>query len=102
MTMKPDLPKPARSGDGKTIVKFMLGHMLYGGFGAVVFGVLVLYFDIASLRTLLSTSPDAPLLVFMLFFGLFVTFGSIAIGIGVMNLGSFSDNDEYRDERRED
>jgi hypothetical protein len=35
-----------------------------------------------------------------LFFGVFITFGGISMGAGVMLLGSFSDNDKYDDERR--
>lgn len=66
-------------------VLFLLRHCSYGLFGAVVFGGLVLAFDIGSLRTLMFTS-DIPLLAFTLFFfGLFVTFGSVAMGIAIMN-----------------
>ena len=32
--------------EARSIVKFMIEHTAYGGFGALVFGALVLFFDI--------------------------------------------------------
>ncbi|CAM3438048.1 hypothetical protein [Thalassospira profundimaris] len=85
--------------EARSIVKFMIEHTAYGGFGALVFGALVLYFDIGGIYSLATSSRDAPIFIFLLFFGLFVTFGSISLGIGIMTLGGFSDDDRYRDER---
>lgn len=85
--------------EARSIVKFMIEHTAYGGFGALVFGVLVLFFDIGGIYTLAMSSRDAPIFIFLLFFGLFVTFGGISLGIGIMTLGGFSDDDRYRDER---
>jgi hypothetical protein len=85
--------------EARSIVKFMIEHTAYGGFGALVFGALVLFFDIGGIYTLAMSSQDAPIFVFLLFFGLFVTFGGISLGIGIMTLGGFSDDDRYRDER---
>lgn len=93
---------PAHPGEEWKIIKFMLGHMSYGGVGALVCGVLLLYFDVGGLWTLAGMSRDAPVFIFLLFFGLFITFGGISMGIGVMSLGSFSDDDAYRDERARD
>jgi hypothetical protein len=33
----------------------------------------------------------------LLFFGLFVTFGSVAMAIGIMSLGSFSEDGQAED-----
>lgn len=85
--------------EARSIVKFMIEHTAYGGFGALVFGALVLFFDIGGIYSLATASRDAPIFIFLLFFGLFVTFGGISLGIGIMTLGGFSDDDRYRDER---
>ncbi|WP_052657648.1 hypothetical protein [Thalassospira sp. HJ] len=85
--------------EARSIVKFMIEHTAYGGFGALVFGALVLFFDIGGIYTLAMSSRDAPIFIFLLFFGLFVTFGGISLGIGIMTMGGFSDDDRYRDER---
>ncbi|WP_417828385.1 hypothetical protein [Thalassospira sp.] len=85
--------------EARSIVKFMIEHTAYGGFGALVFGALVLFFDIGGIYSLAMASRDAPIFIFLLFFGLFVTFGGISLGIGIMTLGGFSDDDRYRDER---
>lgn len=71
----------------KNVIDFLLTHMLYGTIGGFLFGVLLLWADIGGLRTLISTSDDAVLIVILFFFGLFVTFGSVGMGIGIMSLG---------------
>ncbi|MBL4839736.1 MULTISPECIES: hypothetical protein [Thalassospira] len=86
--------------EARSIVKFMIEHTAYGGFGALVFGALVLFFDIGGIYSLAMASRDAPIFIMLLFFGLFITFGGISLGIGIMNLGGFSDNDRYEDERK--
>ena len=85
--------------EGRLIIKFLIEHTAYGGFGALVFGCLVLFFDVGGIYSLAMASRDAPIFIFLLFFGLFITFGGISMGIGIMGLGSFSDDDRYRDER---
>ncbi|WP_052065453.1 hypothetical protein [Thalassospira australica] len=85
--------------EARSIVRFMIEHTAYGGVGALVFGALVLFFDIGGIYSLATASRDAPIFIFLLFFGLFITFGGISLGIGIMTLGGFSDDDRYRDER---
>ncbi len=68
------------------LIRLLVHHLLYGTFGAVLFSVLLLYFDIAHLWTLALGSGQPVLVIALLFFGLFVTFGSIAMGIGIMTL----------------
>ena len=86
--------------EARSIIKFMIEHTAYGGFGALVFGSLVLFFDIGGIYSLAMGSRDAPIFIMLLFFWLFITFAGISLGIGIMNLGGFSDNDSYDDERK--
>jgi tetrahydromethanopterin S-methyltransferase subunit E len=72
-------------------IGFLLKHLGYGSFGGFLFGALLLWFDVGGLATLIFASPDWPLFLLMLFFGLFVTFGSIGMGVGVMGLGEERD-----------
>ncbi|NIZ00375.1 hypothetical protein [Thalassospira lucentensis] len=85
--------------EGRLMIKFLIEHTAYGCVGALVFGCLVLFFDIGGIYSLAMASRDAPVYIFLLFFGLFITFGGISLGMGIMGLGSFSDDDRYRDER---
>lgn len=71
----------------RTAIGFLLRHMLFGVAGAVLFGGLVLYLDIGHLRSLAHDSEDGWLTLVLFFFGLAVTFGSVAMGIGVMGQG---------------
>lgn len=66
---------------------FLIKHLFYGSVGGLVFGVLLLYFDIAHLRTLAFSSSEPVLILVLLFFGLFVTFGSVGMGVGIMSQG---------------
>lgn len=68
-------------------ISFLLRHMLYGIVGGLLFGGLVIYYDIAHLRTLASESNDGVLTLVLFFFGLIVTFGSVGMAVGVMSQG---------------
>lgn len=70
----------------KNALRFLLQHLAGGVAGAVLFGGLLLYFDIAHLRTLATESQDGWLTIVLLFFGLMVTFGGVAMAAGVMAL----------------
>lgn len=71
----------------KHLLGFLLTHLLYGVIGALLFGVLLLYADVGGLHTLIRRSEDGLIFLVLLFFGLIVTFGSVAMGIGIMSLG---------------
>lgn len=71
----------------RTIITFLLRHLALGAAGGFTFGALLLALDIAGLRTLAFASPDRWLILALLFFGLFVTFGSVGMGVGIMSLG---------------
>jgi hypothetical protein len=75
----------------RRFLSFLLTHLLYGSVGGFVFGGLFLWFDIAQLWTMIAASPDRPLYLLLLFFGLFVTFGSIGMAVGIMQLGEEHD-----------
>lgn len=71
----------------RAAITFLLRHMLFGVAGALLFGSLVLYFDIGHLRSLAGESKDGLLTLVLFFFGLAVTFGGVAMGVGIMGLG---------------
>ncbi len=67
------------------LVRFLLGHMAVGIVaGWVVLGAF-LAFDIAQLRTLITTSPDGPLALILLAAFFALTFGSIGMGMAAMS-----------------
>lgn len=74
-------------------VAFLLKHLLAGVTGGFLFGGLVLWYDVAGLATIIFASPIKVLAIGMLFFGLFITFGSIGMAVGVMGLGEERDSD---------
>lgn len=71
----------------KEAVYFLLNHLLSGMAGAVVVGLGVLVCDVANLRTLILASESAFVAAFLLFASLMITFGSVAMGIGIMSIG---------------
>jgi hypothetical protein len=72
-------------------LRFLLSHLVGGLAGAIVMLVAILWSDFAGLWTLIRQSPDGVVVVLLLFFGLFVTFGSVAMAIGVMSMRRSSD-----------
>ncbi|MBF0353865.1 MAG: hypothetical protein HQL43_01345 [Alphaproteobacteria bacterium] len=68
------------------ILLFMLRHLTYGAIGGFFFGALLLALDIGGLRGLIFASNDMGLALFLLFFGFFVTFGSVGMAIGIMTV----------------
>jgi hypothetical protein len=75
----------------KHALGFLLRHLAVGTVGGFVFGGLLLYFDVGNLWTMMRNSRDTGLWMFLLFFGLFITFGGIAMAWGVMGLGQERD-----------
>jgi hypothetical protein len=71
----------------RRFVNYLLKHCLYGSVGGAVLGALLLWRDISGLGTMIFASPDRELFLLLLFFGLFITFGSIGMAVGVMQLG---------------
>jgi hypothetical protein len=70
----------------KDALKFLALHLIYGLVGGFTFGGLVLATDLGSIRTLAMESAQPALVLVLFFFGLFVTFGSVGMGVGIMSL----------------
>ena len=70
----------------RNALMFLLRHLLFGTVGGLTFGIMILVLDIANLRTLAFNSNEPVLVLVLLFFGLFVTFGSVGMGVGIMSL----------------
>ncbi|WP_448189514.1 hypothetical protein [Azospirillum sp. sgz301742] len=78
----------------KEAVFFLLNHLFAGMAGAVVSGVGLLLCDVANLRTMMLSSDYGLVACFLLFASLMITFGSVAMGIGIMSIGMESWRDE--------
>lgn len=70
----------------KKAIGFLLRHLAYGAAGGVSFGLGLLYYDIANLRTLAVNSENPVLAIGLLFFGLLITWGGVGMGVGIMSL----------------
>lgn len=69
----------------KHFLRFLGGHLALGVTAAAALTGLLLYFDFFSLWTLASTQREGWLGIVMIFAGLAITFGSAAMGIGIMS-----------------
>ncbi len=63
---------------GKPLRHF-LQHLVVGTLAALVFGALVLWFDLAGLATLIAESSEPGLALVLLFVGLISTFAPLAL-----------------------
>lgn len=70
----------------KEALLFLLKHLLSGVAGAVVLGTGILLFDVAHIATLIRGSDYGIVAAILLYSGLIVTFGSVAMGIGIMTM----------------
>jgi hypothetical protein len=75
-------------------LRFLGGHLAIGVGAAAALVGLLLAFDLFALRSLLASHEDGWLGVALLFAGLAVTFGSVAMGIGVMSQARYDGDDE--------
>lgn len=74
-------------------LKFLGQHLCYGLAAGGTFGIMVLVTDLSHIRTMAMESANPVLVLLMMFFGLFVTFGSIAMGVGIMSLARDDEHD---------
>ncbi|MFM9844577.1 MAG: hypothetical protein ACKVOI_16570 [Dongiaceae bacterium] len=81
------------------LVKFLAAHLAVGiGAGWIVLGLL-LWIDVAGLRSLIVNSGDSVIALVMLAIFFALTFGSLAMGTGIMGLSrSPPAEDKPRDE----
>ncbi len=65
---------------------FIFRHLATGLAAGAAFGIAILAADFAGLRGLVFSSEQPWLALALLFFGLFITFGSVAVGASIMLL----------------
>ncbi|CAO3416457.1 MULTISPECIES: hypothetical protein [Azospirillum] len=70
----------------KAAILFLLKHLASGVAGAVVLATGLLILDVANLATLMGNSDHGIIAAIMLYASLILTFGSVAMGIGIMTL----------------
>lgn len=70
----------------KPLVYYLLQHLVSGVAGSAVLATGILILDVANIGTLVSTSEHWVAALVLLYAGLAITFGSVAMGIGVMML----------------
>ena len=84
----------------KEMLRFLGLHLVTGLAAALVFGSAILVSDLGHIRTLALDSSHPVLILVLLFFGLMITFGSAAMGVGIMGMGDFAESN--RDLREDD
>ena len=75
-------------------LKFLGLHLACGLVAALIFGSAILASDLSHIRTMALDSPHGTLVIVLMYFGLAVTFGGVAMMVGVMSLGSWSGPDQ--------
>lgn len=77
----------------REVLRFLGVHLIYGLAAGVTFGVAVLLTNLGNLRTLALESSHPTMVLVLFFFGLFVTFGSVGMGVGIMSMASDDEQD---------
>jgi hypothetical protein len=77
-------------------LRFLAGHLAVGVAAATGLMGLILAFDLFALRSLIFGQSGGWLAGGLLYFGLAVTFGSVAMGIGVMGQAKDGEDDGPR------
>ena len=67
-------------------LRFVFRHIAMGLAAGALFGAAILASDLAGLRRLVFSSDSPWLALFLLFFGLFITFGSVSLAANIMLL----------------
>lgn len=75
----------------RAIARFVVRHALVGCLGGALVGGMLLAVDLGGLRSLIAASEVPVLATFLLFFGLFITFGGVAVAIAFMQIGPWKD-----------
>ncbi len=78
----------------KKPLKFLALHLFYGVVAAITFGLLVLATDHSHIRTMLMEASNPLPVLALMFFGLIITFGSVAMGVGIMSLTGESEDED--------
>lgn len=75
-------------------IAFILRHAAIGFVLALVFVAMLLAFDVAGLRQLVTHTAEGPIAVLMLVVFFTITFGAVQIGYQIMMLGEDDDDDD--------
>ena len=78
----------------KEPLKFLAKHLFFGVVAAITFGVLVLATDLSHIRAMLMEAANPFEVLALMFFGLIVTFGGVAMAVGIMSLASDDEDDD--------
>ena len=70
----------------REFLRFILRHLATGLAAGALFGIALLAANFAGLRGLVFSSESPLLALSLLFFGLFITFGSVALAASIMLL----------------
>lgn len=81
----------------KQALKFLATHLCYGLAAGATFGIMVLATNMGNIWTLARESNHTVTVIALFFFGLFVTFGSVGMGVGIMSLDRDDENGDFRD-----
>lgn len=68
----------------KIALRFVARHLATGLGAGALFGIAILVSDLAGLRSLAFSSEAPWLVIFLLFFGLFITFGGVSLAANLM------------------
>jgi len=71
----------------RSALRFVARHLATGLGAGALFGIAILASDLAGLRSLALASEAPWLVLFLLFFGLFITFGSVSLAANLMLMG---------------
>ena len=83
----------------KSALRFVARHLVLGLGAGALFGLVLLASDLAGLRSLAFASEAPWLVVALLFFGLFITFGSVSLAANLMLLARGERDGSTQDDR---
>ena len=72
---------------GFPLMRFLVGHLLAGTLASAVVVAALFWTDPFGLTTLAYRDAGGGIAIALLAFGVWVTFGSLALGAGIMGLG---------------
>ena len=79
----------------KEMWKFLGLHLACGVVASFIFGAAILVSDLSHIRSLALESDHPMMILVLMFFGLAVCFGSLAMGVGIMGMGNFSESNRH-------
>ena len=77
------------------LIRLYIRSVLIGFFLAALLVGLLLGFNLANLRHLVTQSSDGPLALFLLWFFNGIVFAGVQFGIAIMGMSSGDDDDDY-------